>query len=121
MITITNLSNNTSITVIPSAMTWSLNNVNAPDSGRDYTGYMYTNRVTQKRKLELEFSGFDWKEVSDLLKAINSEYCSVKYPDMLSGTMETRTFYAGDQEAPVYIWWNGQKICSTLKFNLIER
>lgn len=120
MIKITN-PNGTSITVVPSSMKWSLQDVSAADSGRDTTGYMYKNMVTQKRKLELEFSGYTWHECSQLLKVINAEYFTVKYPDMLSETLETRTFYAGDRECPVYTWWDGQKIISKISVNFIER
>lgn len=121
MITIKNLDTNVSITVIPSSMKWSLQDVSAADSGRDVTGYMYKNRVTKKRKLELEFNAIEWSECPALLAAVDSEYFTVEYPDMLSGTLETRTFYRGDVETPVYCWWTDKKILSTVSFNCIER
>lgn len=121
MITIKNLDNQSTITVTPSAMKWSLQDVSAADSGRDVTGYMYKNMVTQKRKLELEFTGWKWSDVSSLLQVLNSEYFLCTFPDMLSGQVETRTFYAGDRECPVYVWWDGAKILSTTTVNFIER
>ncbi len=121
MITITNQNTNTSITVVPSKMTWSLMDVSAAESGRTYTGRMYKNRVTQKRKLQLEFAGTSWSETSAILQKVNSEYVTVTYPDMLTGSMRTSEFYVGDREAPVFVWWDGKKICSSVTFDLLER
>lgn len=121
MIKITNLDTNTSIEVVPSSMQWSLQDVSAADSGRDVNGYMYKNRVTKKRKLEFEFNGIEWSEAPAILKAVDSEYFTIEYPDMLSGTMETRTFYRGDIETPVWCWWTDKKILSKVSFNAIER
>lgn len=133
MVTFTNYYGYT-ITVTPSAMKWSLQDVSAADSGRDASGTMIKNRVAQKRKLEFEFNGWDWQQVSNLLKIVSGvnfdgsllpnntgDYFSVTYPDMLTGTMETRTFYVGDRECPVYVWWDDKKILSQVTFNCIER
>jgi len=120
MIKFTN-ANGTSLTVTPSQMKWSLQDVSAADSGRDYTGRMYKNRVAQKRKLEFEFNGWDWTKVSQILQVVNSEYITVRYPDMMTGAFQTRTFYVGDRETSVYVWWEDSKILSTLTFNVIER
>lgn len=119
MITFT--SNNQNITITPSSMKWSLQDVSASDSGRDVTGYMYKNRVTQKVKLEFEFNGLNWSQVSTLLQIIDAEYFSVTYPDMKTGTVLTKQMYCGDRECPVWTWWDGQKIISTTSFNVIER
>lgn len=121
MITITNLTSGYSVTVTPSSFKWSLQDVSAADSGRNVEGTMYKNMITQKRKLELEFPARQWTEVSSLLQAVNSEYFTVRYPDMLSGTFETRTFYCGDREVPVYTWFDNQKVVSNITFNVIER
>jgi hypothetical protein len=96
MIKFTN-ANGTSIEVVPSQMKWSLQDVSAANSGRNTAGKMFKNRVTQKRKLEFEFTGWDWTKVSQILQVVNSEYITVRYPDMMTGTVQTRTFYVGDR------------------------
>lgn len=116
-----NYNQSNELTVVPSEMAWSLNAVNAANSGRTANGYMYSNRVTQKRKLELTFAGVEWQTASQILNAVNAEYLYVRYPDMLTGAMRTMQCYVGDKETTVYTWWNGQKILTSLKFNLIER
>ena len=121
MITFTKKSNGTTLTVTPSSMKWSLQDVSAADSGRDATGYMYKNRVTQKRKLEFTFNGLTWADASTLLQIINEEYFYVTYPDMLTGSTQTKEFYAGDRECPVWVWLADKKILSETTFNVIER
>ncbi len=123
MITITNLTNGKSITQTPSSFKWSRMRVSAADSGRDVTGKMYVNQVTQKVKLEIEFTGVQWQKGAQILQAADSEYVQVTFPDMLSGTVLTKVFYTGDREGDVHIWWDedSRKILSSLAFNLIER
>ncbi len=119
MITFT--SSNGTITVVPSAMKWSLQDISSADSGRDYTGLMWKNRIGQKRKLELTFTGYSHAKTAQLMQVVNAEYFDVTYPDMLSGVVETRTFYAGDRETEVFVWWDGNKVNSSVTFNVIER
>lgn len=121
MITIKNLNTNQTLTVVPAQMKWTLQDVSAADSGRDYRGVMHKNRVAQKRTLELEFTGLSLKEISPLLKVIDSEYIQVTYPDMYAGSEQTRTFYVGDREAQVYVWWDDKKVLSSTTFNFIEK
>ena len=106
----------------PSAYTWGLQDVSSPDAGRTQDAVMHKERVAQKVKLELEWSGLTWAETAVIMTAFNPEYISVKYPDMLSGQMETKTFYTGDKSAPVKQWFNdaGEKIIDKISFNIIE-
>ncbi len=120
-ITFKTTSGTTITSCIPSGYQWSLYSVNAADSGRTYTGKMYTNRVTQKRKLELEFKGITWQQASTLLSAVNNEYFKVVYPDMLTGQMRTMDVYRGDVETSCYCWWDDRKILAELSFSIIER
>lgn len=82
---------------------------------------MHKNRVAQKRKLKLEWVGKDWETTTRIMQAVNPEYISVRYPDMLSGTYETRTFYVGDRTAPVKFWWTDRKMIEKISFDFIER
>lgn len=105
----------------PSSFTWGLQDVSASESGRTDDLIMQKNRVGQKRKLSLGWTGEDWKTTSKIMKAFNPEYFEVTYPDMLSGEYETRTFYAGDRSAPVQFWWVGNQRVETISFEVIER
>lgn len=105
----------------PSKMEWSLQDVSIGDSGRDDSGLMFKGRITQKRKIVLEWAGKRPAAVKTILEAFNPEYMDVKYFDPLDGAMATRTFYVGDRSAPVKIWTVGNKVYETVSFDIIER
>lgn len=105
----------------PSGYTWGLNDVSAAESGRDDSALMHKNRVGQKRKISLSWTGLTPAQTSQVLTAFNPEYVSVTYPDSLSGTTQTRTFYSGDKSAPIKIWTINNKRYETLSFDIIER
>lgn len=105
----------------PSSFSWGLQDISAAESGRTDDTLMHKNRVGQKRKISLAWNGKDWKTTSKILKAFNPEYVKVKYPDMMSGAYETRTFYVGDRSAPVKWWWAGNQRMESISFDIIER
>lgn len=105
----------------PSAFTWGLQDVSASESGRTDDTKMHKNRAGQKRTISLQWNAKDWKTTSKILKAFNPEYINVRYPDMMSGTYETREFYVGDRTAPVKTWWIGNQRVESLSFDIIER
>ena len=105
----------------PSSFTWGLNDVSAAESGRTDDTVMHKNRVAQKRAISLAWAGKTWAETAQIMQAFNPEYIQVTYPDMLSGAMETRTFYVGDRTAPVKWWWVGNQRVESISFDIIER
>jgi hypothetical protein len=105
----------------PSGFTWGLNDVSDSDSGRTTDALMHKNRIAQKRKITLEWQNPTAEEASKILKAFNPEYIEVNYPDAMSGSQQTRTFYVGDRSAPMKYWWIGNKRYSALSFDIIER
>lgn len=105
----------------PSTFTWGLQDISAAESGRTDNGIMHKNRVAQKRKISLGWNGKDWQETGVILRAFNPEYINVRYPDMMSGKYETRTFYVGDRSAPVKWWWVGNQRMESITFDIIER
>lgn len=100
---------------------WGLQDVSASDAGRTEDALMHKERVAQKRKLQLVWGVKSWPDTAKIIQAFNPEYISVRYPDMMSGTYQTRTFYRGDVSAPVLMWQVGRKLIETVSFNLIER
>ncbi len=105
----------------PSSFTWELNDVSASDAGRTQDALMHKNRVARKRKIQLSWSMPTPDEAKAILTAFSPEYFKVTYYDPLAGAIQTRTFYAGDQQAPVKIWTAGNKRYETISFNIIER
>ena len=104
----------------PSTFEWGMIDVSASDSGRTQDGKMHKNRLAQTRQLKLSWSGTDKARTAKILQMVNPEYIRVTYPDAMSGTDETLTFYLGDRSAPIKIWTVNNKRYEILSFDLIE-
>ncbi len=119
----TSADNTTAITPDPSSLEYGLQDVSASDAGRvmDAKATMYKQRICQKRKLKLKWSGLTAADTSKILKAVNPEYFYVRFWDALDGQMETRCFYVGDRTAPLFYYWVDGIRYESLTFDLIER
>ena len=100
---------------------WNLHDVSDSDAGRTQDALMHKNRVSQKRELKIAWQYKDWEEVSPIIQAFNPEYIDVRYPDMLSGQYETRTFYRSDPVVTTKFWWPTRHLLEKISFELIER
>ena len=105
----------------PAALSWGLEDITAGDSGRTEDAVMHKNRITQKRKISLSWNNPTQEETAVIPQAFNPEYIKLTYPDAMSGTDRTGTFYVTDRSAPVKIWTVGTKRYSSVSFDLIER
>lgn len=120
-------SNNTMIRVdgrrvkTPSVFHLSFQDISASDAGRTTDALMHKNRVARKRKISLAWNAPTPNEAHDILTAFAPEYFNVEYYDPLIGGTTTKTFYSGDQEAPVKIWAVGNKRYEQISFDVIER
>lgn len=104
----------------PSSLQWGLQAVSASDAGRDLQGKMHVNQVSEKRKLELQWSGVDFATAKEILQAVHHETFQVNYLDALTNTRQTRMFYVGDRTAPVYSYSDGHRWYTNVSFNIIE-
>ena len=105
----------------PSEMTITLQDISAADSGRLQDTTMYKARIGQKYKIALSWWGPDPATVATVMQAVQPEYFSVSFPDPLTNTTKTKTFYCGDRAIPVKWWNSNNKRYSKLSFNIIER
>ena len=105
----------------PSSFSWGLQDISDSASGRTQDAVMHKNRTAQKRKISLGWNNPTKEDTAIILQAFNPEYIEVTYPDAMSGTDETRTFYVGDRSAPMKIWTVNNKRYSQISFNIIER
>lgn len=108
----------------PASCTWGLHFISSEESGRDtLDGEMHIDDIARKRKL----SGVSWayptksQAASILQKFMTKRMMSIEYEDLLSGQIETRTFYMSDPSAPVYQWSIDKKVYTSLGFDLIEK
>lgn len=112
-----------------------INGVNIPDpksyefslvdidgeTNRNARGEMLRDRITTKRKLQLEWAPLNMSECSSILKAVQDVFFQVAYPDAFEGKSMTKTFYVGDRTAPAYSYINGQVKWQGLKMDFIEK
>ncbi|WP_404989279.1 DUF6711 family protein [Clostridium culturomicium] len=91
------------------------------ETNRNANGDLMRDRLTTKRKIELEYPLMDPTDISKILKAISPVFVTVEYPDPQEGTLVTKTMYAGDKSAPIYRVVDGKVKWEGLTFNLIER
>lgn len=105
----------------PSVFSWGLNDVSTADAGRTSDALMHKNRVARKRKIKLSWNSPTPEEAQAILSAFSPEYFNVTYYDPLDGANTTRTFYSGDQEAPVKRWSVNNKVYEMISFDIIER
>lgn len=105
----------------PSTWQWGLQDVSSGESGRTEDAIMWKNRVAQKRKIQVGYNGVTDAVAGTVLRAVNPEYISVYYYDLMDGGFETRQFYVGDRSGNYKWWWDGKHILESLTFDLIER
>lgn len=105
----------------PSVFEWGLQDISSSDSGRTEDTLMHKNRVGQKRKIKVTWNNPTPEKAAQILTAFNPEYVSVKYPDAMSNSNETRTFYVGDRTAAMRAWTTSYKRYTQVIFDLIER
>lgn len=105
----------------PSTWQWGLQDVSVGESGRTDDAIMHKNRVAQKRKIMVGYNGVNDETAGIVLRAVNPEYISVYYYDLMASDFQTRTFYVGDRSSNFKWWWDGKHILESLTFDLIER
>ena len=105
----------------PSKMQVAINDIDG-ETTRNANGNMIRDRITTKRKIELEFPPMTQTEMATLLNAVANVFFSVTYQDPILG-MTTKTMYVGDRTAPIYRFGNGttEMLWEGLKMNFIEQ
>lgn len=104
----------------PSSFSVGINDISAPDSGRDLNGLMHKGKIGEKRTISLSWSNLTFSEMNTIVNAFQAnEYFTVKYYDPTSASQLTKTFYLGDRTAPMYNYALG--LWESLSFNIIER
>lgn len=108
----------------PQTLAWDLYDLDSEDgSGRNQLGEMFRDRVAVKRKLNCTWAPMTPSELSTLLKAMDSVFFTVRYPDAHDGTYREGTFYVGDRSTPLYMWneTKGKYLWEGLSANFIEK
>ena len=109
----------------PSVMEIGVQDVSAPDAGRDLSGRMHPMKIGEKQTVSLEWWEPSRAEVQQVLAAVKPESFYVEYYDPETDTWTSRLMYVGDRKTPVRMWGtdsygNVRAWYSNMSFNLIE-
>jgi len=106
---------------IPTPSDYKISVMDLSKAERNANGNMIIERVATKRKLELEYKYLSSNDLSVLLQAISDVFFTVSYPDFVTGSISSGTFYVGDRTAGAIDYQNDIIRYKDIKFNLIER
>jgi hypothetical protein len=106
---------------IPSPSSFKVGIMDISNAERNAKGEMLIDRIATKRKLDLGWSVLKADELSRILQLVNNVNFFVKYPDPMTGSIETKIFYVGDRNAPMYKFNNGNPLWNDISFNFIEK
>lgn len=89
---------------------------------RTMDGLLHRDRIAVKRKLSMSWDLLTGAQLSDILSAMSATFFNVTYPDPLTNSNQTKTFYVGDRSNPVgVVSPAGAVLWQGISFNLIER
>lgn len=106
---------------IPDTCKFSVSDLSPSSSGRDMSGIMHKQIIRSIRKLECTWGIMNWSKASRLLRAISPAEFNISYPDVMSGKMETRIFYAGDKSIPYLLYKDGECYINGVTVSFIEK
>lgn len=101
-------------------LAYSLNDVDAPNTGRSMDATMHRGRVASKIRLDITCRPLKTSEVSTVLQAIYPEWVTVVFTDPRSGSNVTKTMYSNNRKANFLITKGGYDLWTLDAFPLIE-
>lgn len=108
-------------TTIPSPSSYQVGIMDVSKSERNSNAQIIIERIATKRKLELGWSYLSQTDLTTILNLVSAVFFTVEYPDIATGTLQTKTFYVGDRTAQVIDYRDGVMRWKDIKFNFIEK
>ena len=107
----------------PMTLTWDIYDLDSEQAGRNQLGQMFRDRVAVKRKLNCTWPPMEPTQMATLLKAMDSVFFTIRYPDAHDGAYREGEFYVGDRSTPMFVWNNEKQkyLWEGLTANFIER
>lgn len=102
-------------------LTWSRENTNDEDAGRDAGGYMHTNVTSHQRTLEVKMNAMPFETAQQLEQDLqgNDDGVQVKYPDLKDGIC-TRLFYNTSIKSAMESFTEDGIIVNDISFTLVS-
>lgn len=118
---------NVEIAKMPNELKVTIQDLDYSTSGqvtRAIDGTLSRNRITVKRVIEMNYNALPWATMAALLTQMQDEFFEVYYPDPMTGSYETKTFYVSDRPAGVIktqLNTGGEIYWGASTFRLIEK
>ncbi len=114
--------NNISVPVMPKSFSVTAMDLDDGESTtRAADGTLNRDRVAVKRQIDIEWGLLTWDDTSNILQLMSNTFFEVYYPDPITGSYQTKTFYAGNRPCPVAFEKKGELFWQGIKVTLIER
>ncbi len=109
------------ISTNPTSCKVSIADLSSEQSGRDLRGIMHKDIIRTTRQLDCTWGIMSWKDATPLLQAISVAEFPITFPDVQTGKIETRTFYAGNRTTSCLLYKDGVLYVSDLSVSFIEK
>jgi hypothetical protein len=107
--------------VVPTPSDYQVSIMDISKAERMANGTMKIDRVTTKRKIELQWNYLSRADLAIVLNAVSAESFAVVYLDPQTNTyVSDKLFYCGDRSAGMLDFFNSVPRYRDIKFNLIE-
>lgn len=114
--------NGTQVPVTPKSLVITSMDIDSEEATkRTANGTLIRDRITTKRKIEIEWGLLKWSEVSTILNLVKDIFFDVTYPDPMTGQYETKTFYCANRPAGAVIEKDNTIYWADIKLSLIEK
>jgi hypothetical protein len=90
-------------------------------STRTADGTMHRDRIAVKRQVDMAWGFLKWSEISAILQGVSSPFFSFTYPDPMTGSLDTKTFYAGNRPAPMAVAQGSEIFWADLRLTITEQ
>lgn len=94
---------------------------NGESSVRTADGTLTRDRITVKRQINMSWGILKWAEISSILQAMQDEFFNFYYPDPMTGSYVTKSFYVGNRPSPFTVSQGAEILWSGLNVTLTER
>ena len=100
---------------------WELNDIDAPNSGRDMNGKMHRKRIASKNKISVTCRSINESELTLLNDALDADIVNVDYYNPgKAAVIQNAKFYSSQIQAAVVMDVGGGRVFEGIKFDLIE-
>lgn len=105
----------------PRSISFSIQDLDSSEAGRNQLGELMRDRQAVKRKLTCTWSALTDEQLNELLNAVTDQFFRLSFYDPMKRQRVTMTAYVGDRTMPLYSCVDGVYVWESLSMNFVER